>query len=83
MGRALKEEKTRATLDLLSLKEIEVVKEERRWRTEDKPQSYAYEVLRSTAFQTSPYRLPIVATKCKNWNEFHEKYGKYIVAAAS
>jgi zinc protease len=42
------------------LKEIEVVKEERRWRTEDKPQSYAYEVLRSTAFQTSPYRLPIV-----------------------
>ena len=29
------------------------------------------------------YRLPIVATKCKNWNEFHEKYGKYIVAAAS
>lgn len=42
------------------LKEIEVVKEERRWRTEDKPQSYAYEVLRSTAFQTSPYRLPII-----------------------
>jgi hypothetical protein len=29
------------------------------------------------------YRLPIVATKCKNWNEFHNKYGKYIVAAAS
>lgn len=29
------------------------------------------------------YKLPIVATKCKNWKEFHEKYGKYIVAAAS
>ncbi len=29
------------------------------------------------------YRLPIVATKCKNWNEFHDRYGKYIVAAAS
>jgi len=42
------------------LKEIEVVKEERRWRTEDKPQSYTYEALMSTAFQTSPYRLPIV-----------------------
>ena len=42
------------------LKEIEVVKEERRWRTEDKPQSYTYEVLMSTAFQTSPYRLPII-----------------------
>ena len=42
------------------LKEIEVVKEERRWRTEDKPQSYTYEVLMSSAFQTSPYRLPII-----------------------
>ena len=42
------------------LKEIEVVKEERRWRTEDKPQSYTYEVLMSAAFQTSPYRLPII-----------------------
>ena len=29
------------------------------------------------------YRLPIVATQCTNWKEFHEKYGKYIVAAAS
>lgn len=41
-------------------KEIEVVKEERRWRTEDKPQSYAYEVAMATAFQTSPYRYPVV-----------------------
>jgi len=29
------------------------------------------------------YRLPIVATKLSNWNEFHERYGKYITAAAS
>jgi len=42
------------------LKEIEVVKEERRWRTEDKPQSYLREVAMSTAFQTGPYRHPIV-----------------------
>ncbi len=42
------------------IKEIEVVKEERRWRTEDKPQSYMYEVAMSTAFQTGPYRHPIV-----------------------
>ena len=42
------------------IKEIEVVKEERRWRTEDKPQSYTYEVAMSTAFQTGPYRHPIV-----------------------
>jgi zinc protease len=41
-------------------KEIEVVKEERRWRTEDKPQSYAYEVAMATAFQTSPYRFPVI-----------------------
>lgn len=41
-------------------KEIEVVKEERRWRTEDKPQSYAYEVAMATAFQTSPYRYPVI-----------------------
>ncbi|MFT5425270.1 MAG: zinc protease [Gammaproteobacteria bacterium] len=42
------------------IKEIEVVKEERRWRTEDNPKSFAYEVAMSTAFQTSPYRNPIV-----------------------
>ena len=41
-------------------KEIEVVKEERRWRTEDSPQSYAYEVAMATAFQTSPYRNPVI-----------------------
>lgn len=41
-------------------KEIEVVKEERRWRTEDKPGSYLYEVAMATAFQTSPYQNPIV-----------------------
>ncbi len=42
------------------LKEIEVVKEERRWRTEDKPTSFTYEVAMATTFQTSPYRNPIV-----------------------
>ena len=42
------------------VKEIEVVKEERRWRTEDNPQSYTYEVAMSTAFQTGSYRHPII-----------------------
>ncbi len=42
------------------LKEIEVVKEERRWRTEDNPKSYTYEASMATAFQTSPYRFPII-----------------------
>ena len=42
------------------IKEIEVVKEERRWRTEDNPQSFLYEAVRATAFQTSPYRFPVI-----------------------
>lgn len=29
------------------------------------------------------YQLPIVATKCANWDEFHKKYGKHIVNAVS
>ena len=41
-------------------KEIEVVKEERRMRTEDDPESYTYEVAMATAFQNSPYRHPII-----------------------
>jgi len=41
-------------------KEIEVIKEERRMRTEDNPQSFTYETAMSVAYQTSPYRQPIV-----------------------
>jgi len=41
-------------------KEIEVVKEERRLRTEDNPQSLTVETARATAFQVSPYRNPII-----------------------
>ena len=41
-------------------KEIEVVKEERRMRTEDNPRSLLYETLNATAFTASPYRRPIV-----------------------
>ncbi len=42
------------------MKEVEVVKEERRLRTEDSPQSFMYEVAMATSFQTSPYRYPII-----------------------
>jgi len=42
------------------LKEIEVVKEERRWRTDDKPKSYVYEASMATVYQTSPYRFPVI-----------------------
>jgi zinc protease len=41
-------------------KEIEVVKEERRMRTDDNPGAYTYETAMATAFQTSPYRNPTI-----------------------
>ncbi|MCK5522020.1 MAG: insulinase family protein [Thiomargarita sp.] len=41
-------------------KEREVVSEERRIRTEDKPISRLYEIFMATAFQTSPYQSPII-----------------------
>ncbi|MDD2546321.1 MAG: pitrilysin family protein [Burkholderiaceae bacterium] len=41
-------------------KEIEVVKEERRLRTEDQPRAVLAEQLFATAFMASPYRRPIV-----------------------
>lgn len=41
-------------------REIEVVKEERRLRTEDSPRALLYELLNATVFTASPYRRPIV-----------------------
>jgi len=41
-------------------REIEVVKEERRWRTEDSPRSLLWEALNAAAFQSSPYHRPVV-----------------------
>ena len=41
-------------------REIEVVKEERRLRTDDKPRSLVVEQLMATAFQAHPYRRPII-----------------------
>ncbi|MBN8557057.1 MAG: insulinase family protein, partial [Burkholderiales bacterium] len=41
-------------------KELEVVKEERRLRTDDKPRSLVIEQLMATAFQAHPYRRPII-----------------------
>ncbi len=42
------------------VKELEVVKEERRSRTEDNPRALLYESLNATAFLAAPYRRPIV-----------------------
>ncbi len=41
-------------------RELEVVKEERRLRTEDSPRARLFETLYATAFVASPYRRPII-----------------------
>jgi zinc protease len=41
-------------------KEIKVVMEERRWRTEDKPQSKVNEQFQAIAFRAHPYSRPVV-----------------------
>jgi zinc protease len=41
-------------------RELEVVKEERRLRTEDQPRALMWEALNATIYQASPYHRPIV-----------------------
>ncbi|MDH5518189.1 MAG: insulinase family protein [Gammaproteobacteria bacterium] len=41
-------------------KEVEVVKEERRLRTEDSPTSLTYERFNATAFKSGPYHHPVI-----------------------
>ena len=41
-------------------KELEVVKEERRMRTEDNPHARLHEAMEATVFTASPYRRPVV-----------------------
>jgi zinc protease len=41
-------------------KEVEVVKEERRMRTEDNPNSLTYEQFNAVAYEASPYRIPVI-----------------------
>ena len=42
------------------IKEIKVIQEERRWRTDDRPRSLVYEQLMATALRAHPYRIPTV-----------------------
>nr|WP_143741974.1 pitrilysin family protein [Thiorhodovibrio frisius] len=42
------------------LKELEVVKEERRLRTDDDPESLTFERFNATAYDASPYRIPVI-----------------------
>jgi zinc protease len=41
-------------------KELDVVKEERRWRTDDNPIAKTGEQFRAVAYRTSPYRRPVI-----------------------
>jgi zinc protease len=41
-------------------RELEVVKEERRWRTEDQPRALLWEALNATVYEANPYRRPVV-----------------------
>jgi zinc protease len=47
-------------LDKEFQKEVEVVKEERRMRTEDNPNSLTYEQFNTVAYEASPYRIPVI-----------------------
>ena len=46
--------------DAVFLKEIQVIMEERRLRTEDNPSSLLNESLMATAYMSSPYRHPVI-----------------------
>jgi zinc protease len=64
-------------VDEVVAKELQVVIEERRLRTDDAPESLTYEQFNASAFLTSPYRQPIIgwlgdlkglnATELRNW----------------
>jgi len=42
------------------LKELAVVREERRLRTEDDPEALTYEQFNAAAYEASPYRIPVI-----------------------
>lgn len=69
-------------------KEIEVVKEERRMRTEDNPRSMLFEQLFATVYQSNPYRRPVVgwmsdldAMTADDVRQFHRQW--YVPAKAA
>jgi zinc protease len=69
-------------------KEIEVVKEERRMRTEDQPRSVLMEQLMASTFMVSPYHRPVVgwmtdldAMTAADVRDFHRRW--YVPANAA
>jgi zinc protease len=69
-------------------REIEVVKEERRLRTEDSPRGLLWEALNAAVFEASPYRRPVVgwmsdleAMTAQDVREFYRQW--YVPANAA
>ena len=69
-------------------KELEVVKEERRLRTEDSPRGLLYEALHAAVYVASPYRRPVVgwmsdleAMTPQDAREFYQRW--YVPANAA
>lgn len=69
-------------------REVEVVKEERRSRTEDSPRAMLFEQLTATIYQASPYRRPVVgwmsdldALTAQDVRDFHRRW--YVPANAA
>ena len=64
LGLAMKLEADRMVNALLApeefKKEIRVVMEERRWRTDDRPRALVYEQLNAAALKAHPYRNPVI-----------------------
>ena len=70
------------------LKERQVVTEERRMRTEDRPRSRLYETLQAQVFTASPYRRPVIgwmgdiaAYTAGDVRDFHQRW--YVPANAA
>ena len=66
-------------------KELEVVKEERRMRTEDSPRALMMEAMNATIYQASPYRRPVVGwmndLDAMTPNDAREFYQRWYVPA--
>ncbi len=62
-------------------KEIKVVMEERRWRTDDRAQSLVYEQLMAAAFIAHPYRMPVVGwmsdLESMTWRDARDWYDRW------
>lgn len=85
LGLAMRLESDRMVNALISpdefAKEIKVVMEERRWRTDDRPRALVYEQLNAAAFRAHPYRNPVIgwmsdleAMRVQDAREFYDAW---------